>query len=417
MVAARADAATAQRIGEVSTDHAARIATGIEQLDLVLGGGLVPGAVVLMGGEPGAGKSTLVLQAAHAVAVQGRSVLYATGEESAEQVALRARRLRADAAGLLLAATTDVVQLAALVGEHQPSVVVVDSVQTMRHPDHDGIVGGTTQVRAAAALLTELAKRLGAAMILVGHVTKEGTLAGPRVLEHLVDVVCELDGDRHHAVRLLCATKNRYGAAGVVGCFEMTGAGLQSVRDASRLFVGDGAAGTPGVALTLAVHGNRPLACEVQALTVRSNLTHPRRVTSGLDPTRVDLILAVLERHADVRLADHDVYTSTIGGIRLADPAVDLALAVALASARLAVPAAAELVVLGELGLAGEVRRVAHTEQRLTEAARLGISRALLPAAYDGPDQGLRLLRAHDLPQALRAALPGGTFPRSEPGR
>ncbi len=262
-------------------------------------------------------------------------------------------------------------------------------------------------MRACAAALVAVAKARGMACVLVGHVTKDGQLAGPRALEHLVDTVCELDGDRHHALRLLRAVKNRYGPVGEVGCFEMTGSGLAAVVDAGRLFLGAAADGTPGVAATVALEGRRPLACEVQALVAPSTLTNPRRVASGLDCGRVDLLVAVLERRARLRLRDRDVYASTVGGLRLLEPAVDLALCLALASSRRDVAVPRTLVALAEVGLAGELRLVAQTERRLAEAARLGFQGALLPHAYDGNDSGLRLFRARDLSEALAAGLAG----------
>jgi DNA repair protein RadA/Sms len=392
-------------IAEVALDDAKRAPTGIPELDRVLGGGFVAGSVTLVGGEPGAGKSTLLLQAADALAGSGKTVLYVSAEESPGQVRLRGERLGALRPRLLLASETDLSAVLALVDAHAPDVLVLDSIQTVRDPETAGVAGSVGQVRACAAAVVAAAKARGMATILVGHVTKDGQLAGPRVLEHLVDTVCELGGDRHHALRLLRATKNRYGPAGEIGCFEMAGDGLRGVGDAGRLFLGEAPPGTSGVAVTLALEGQRPLACEVQALVAPTPLANPRRVASGLDLARLLLLLAVLDRRAGVALGGADVYVSSVGGVRLAEPAVDLALCLAVASAAGGAPVPRDLVVLGEVGLAGEVRLVAQTERRLAEAARLGFTAALVPAAYGGDDAGLALRRAHDLRTALDAGL------------
>ena len=361
---------------------------------------------MLLGGEPGAGKSTLLLQAAHSLAGRRRTVLYACAEESPSQVRLRAERLGALAEGVLISCEVDVATVLEQADACAPDLLVIDSIQTMRDPDVAGAPGGVTQVRECAARVVSAAKERGLATILVGHVTKDGQLAGPRTLEHLVDAVLELSGDRHHALRLLRAAKNRFGPVGEVGCFEMTGAGMEPVADAGRLFVGEAVPGTTGVVVTLALEGTRPLACEVQALVGDAEkLANPRRVASGLDPARLALLVAVLERHGKVKATDRDVYASTVGGLRLTEPALDLALCVALASSAEGRSTVPGLVALGEVGLAGEVRQVAQTERRLMEAARMGFETALLPAAYDGPASGLRLLRARDLRSALDLGL------------
>ena len=395
----------AQAIRTVALDSSDRAATGIGEFDRVLGGGLVPGSVTLLGGEPGAGKSTLLLQAADALAAGGRTVLYVSAEESLGQVRLRAERLNALSDGLLLANESEVPSILGLVDGHAPDVLIVDSIQTVRLPDVSGPAGGVTQVRDSAAVLVAAAKERGLATILVGHVTKDGQLAGPRVLEHLVDAVCEIEGDRHHALRLIRATKNRFGAVGEVGCFEMNDRGLVGVDDAGRMFVGDTPDGTTGVAVTIALEGRRPLACEVQALVAATSLSNPRRVASGLDSQRLSLLVAVLERRAGIDLSNRDVYASSVGGVRLTEPAVDLALCFAIASSRRELPVRAGQVLVGEVGLAGELRLVAQTERRLSEAARLGFSGAVVPAAYDGPAHGLRLQRARDLSNALDLGL------------
>ena len=408
--ASRVLAATARPavpIGEIPVDDDQRAATGIGELDRVLGGGLVPGSVTLVGGEPGAGKSTLLLQAAAALADRGASVLYVSAEESPSQVRMRAERLGALHPGVLLAAEVEIPAILSLLDLHKPDLLVLDSIQTVTDPDTAGTAGGVSQVRACAGAIVRACKDSGIAGVLVGHVTKEGQLAGPRTLEHLVDTVCELSGDRHHALRLLQAVKNRYGAVGEVGCFTMTGQGMIGVDEAGRLFVGEAPDGTTGVAVTLALEGRRPLACEVQALTVHTPSANPRRVASGLDGARLSLLLAVLEARTLIKVSDREVFASSVGGVRLSEPAVDLALALAVASSVQELPVPRRWVVLGEVGLAGELRLVAQTERRLQEAARLGFRGAILPAAYDGEDFGLRLHKAADLRGALRAGLGG----------
>jgi DNA repair protein RadA/Sms len=399
----------ARQIRTVALDATARASTGIGELDRVLGGGLVAGAVALLHGEPGAGKSTLLLQAADALARGGATVLYVSAEESPGQVRMRADRLDALSDGLLLASETDVQAVLGLIESHAPDVLIVDSVQTVRLPETPGAAGSVSQVRDCAAAIVASAKERGMATILVGHVTKDGQLAGPRVLEHLVDAVCEIEGDRHHALRLVRATKNRFGAVGEVGCFEMTEQGLVGVEDAGRLFVGDTPDGTTGVGVTIALEGRRPMACEVQALVNSTTLTNPRRVASGLDGQRLNLLVAVLQRRADVNLTGSDVYASSVGGVRLTEPAVDLALCLALASSAGERPVHAGIVALGEVGLAGELRLVGQIQRRLSEAARLGFTGAVVPAAYDGPAYGLRLNRARDLAGALAVGMTGGT--------
>jgi DNA repair protein RadA/Sms len=399
---------SARQIRTVPLDSEERAATGIGELDRVLGGGFVAGSVTLLHGEPGAGKSTLLLQAADALAQTGRTVLYVSAEESPGQVRLRADRLGALTDGLLLASETDVQAILGLVEAHGPDVLIVDSVQTVRLPESPGGAGSVTQVRDCAAALVSEAKASGIATVLVGHVTKDGQLAGPRVLEHLVDAVCEIEGDRHHSLRLVRATKNRFGSVGEVGCFEMTGDGLVAVDDAGRLFVGDAPEGTTGVAVTIALEGRRPMACEVQALVNATTLTNPRRIATGLDGQRVSVLVAVLQHRAGVTLTSSDVFASSVGGVRLTEPAVDLALCLAMASSCGNVPVVRGVVALGEVGLSGELRLVAQTQRRLSEAARLGFTGAVVPAAYDGPAYGLRLLRARDLAGALAVGLVGG---------
>jgi len=381
-------------------DHA-RQPSGIAELDRVLGGGFVPGSVVLVGGEPGAGKSTLLLQAGSALAAATGPVLYCSAEESAGQVRERADRLGTLHPDLLLACETDVTAIAALIEHHHPRACIVDSIQTVDHPEASGIAGGVAQVRECAAVLVRLAKRLQVTIVLVGHVTKDGQLAGPRILEHLVDTVVEFDGDRHHALRLLRAVKNRFGPVGEVGCFEMTADGLRSVSDAGRLFVGEAAPDAAGVATTLVLEGRRLLACEVQALVASTTLANPRRVASGLDGARLAVLTAVLQQRVGLRLLERDIYVASVGGLRITEPAADLALALAVASSERDRPLPPGVIAIGEVGLAGEIRQVARMTDRLAEAHRLGFSTALVPAAYDGRSAGMRLERVRDVHSAL----------------
>jgi len=400
-----APATPARRIAEVELDAARARPTGVDELDRVLGGGLVPGAVVLLAGEPGVGKSTLLLDVAARVA-GSRRVLYVTGEESAGQVRLRAERTGAVCQELYLAAESDLGAILGHLDAVAPDLLVVDSVQTMSAADVDGAPGGVTQTRAVTVALTGLAKERGLPVLLVGHVTKDGSIAGPRVLEHLVDVVLSFEGDKHSTLRMVRGVKNRFGPADEVGCFELHDGGIVGMPDPSGLFLARfGGPPVPGTAVTVVLDGRRPLPAEVQALVAGQDIPSPRRAVSGLDNARVAMILAVLERRAGVRLHDAEVYAATVGGMRIAEPAADLALAMAITSARRDVALPPDLVVLGEIGLAGEVRRVAGVDRRLAEAARLGFTRALVPpdAGGRGP-AGMRVQEVGDV-TALLAAL------------
>jgi DNA repair protein RadA/Sms len=383
-VAAGAPSSPARRIADVELDAARARPTGVAELDRVLGGGLVPGAVVLLAGEPGVGKSTLLLEVAAKAAATG-TVLYVTGEESAGQVRLRADRTNAVHGNLFLAAESDLGAVIAHLDAVQPKLLVVDSVQTMSTDTADGSAGGVTQVRAVTVALTALAKERGLPVLLVGHVTKDGSIAGPRVLEHVVDVVLAFEGDKHSTLRMVRGVKNRYGPADEVGCFELRDEGIAGMADPSGLFLARfGGPPVPGTAATVVMDGRRPLPAELQALVAGSGIASPRRAVSGLDSSRVAMLLAVLERRAGVTLHDAEVFAATVGGIRVVEPAADLALALAITSARRDVALPPDLVVIGEIGLAGEVRRVAGLERRLAEAARLGFSAALVP-----PDSGI----------------------------
>jgi len=377
---ARGPVTPAIPITEVAAQVGAHKPTGIDELDRVLGGGLVDGSVVLLAGEPGIGKSTLLLAVLAKLATEGR-VLYVCAEESREQVRLRAERLDALHPDLYLAAETDLGTVRELIEGMVPRVVVVDSVQTIADPELAGAPGGVGQVREVAAQLVRLAKELGIATFLVGQVTKDGLVAGPKTLEHLVDVVLSFEGDEHHALRLVRCTKNRFGPAHEVGCFEMTESGLQALADPSRLFLSARDADVPGVACTVSLEGRRPLVTEVQALVVPSGLAIPRRMAQDLDQGRLAILIAVLERRARVSFSGHDVFAATAGGVRLTEPAADLAVCMSLASAARDWRVPADMVAFGEVGLGGEVRLVPQLERRLAEAARLGFRRALVSTA------------------------------------
>jgi DNA repair protein RadA/Sms len=388
-------------------------ATGIGEFDRVLGGGIVPGSVILLAGEPGIGKSTLLLDVAARAARSGQRVLYATGEESAAQVKLRADRIGASAPGLYLAATADLAELLGHTDQVGAHLTIVDSVQTLSAEGVEGVPGGVAHVRGVTAELVAHAKARHLAVVLVGHVTKEGAVAGPRTLEHLVDVVCSFEGEAHGALRLLRATKNRYGSAEEVGCFELGESGLREVVDPSGLFTRPGDAAAPGSAIGLALEGRRPLAVEVQALVAPSTLPSPRRATSGIDASRLAMVLAVLQRRVKIGLASQDIYVSTVGGARVVEPALDLAIAVACAGARWDTPARPGTAVIGEVGLGGEVRPVRGVDRRVTEAARLGFTRvvvtsgtrAALAAAAIAPPASLEIEEVSDAAAAARHAL------------
>ena len=375
--------------------------TGIAELDRVLGGGLVAGSVTLLGGEPGIGKSTLLLQL---LAWWPGPTLYVSAEESAQQVRLRAERLGAVRPDLWLAAETSLDGVVNAVDRAEPALVVVDSIQTIADPSISSPAGSVTQVRACAQHLVGEAKRRNVAIVLVGHVTKDGALAGPRVLEHIVDTVLSFDGDRHHALRLLRAIKHRFGATEELGLFEMTAQGLVGVPDASKLLLADRRGAVPGSVVVPAMDGRRPLLVEVQALTVPVPFATPaRRNAQGVDGGRLALLLAVLERRAGVRVADQDVYASVVGGVRLHEPGTDLPLALAVASAVTDIPLPGHVVVTGEIGLGGEIRQVSHVKRRLAEAVRMGFERAIVPHAT--PDvAGMQLQRVHTLGEALIAS-------------
>ncbi len=388
-----------------------RTQVGIDELDRVLGGGLVAGSVVLLGGEPGIGKSTLLLQVAAGVA-GGAGVLYATGEESSGQVRLRAHRLGLTTGrvgdAVRVVAETGVGRIVDLARGERPGLLVVDSVQTVGSEELDGAPGSVGQVREVALRLMELAKGEGIPVVLAGHVTKDGTLAGPKTLEHLVDVVLSIEGDRSGSLRLLRTAKNRFGSTEEVGVFEMGERGLAQVPDPARAFLGEHDGPAPGSVPAPVLEGTRPLMVEVQALVAPTGAPSPRRTASGVDPNRLALLLAVLGRRAGIGLAGHDVYANLAGGLSVAEPGLDLPLALALASSFRDRPLVAGTGALGEVGLLGELRSVSGIERRLREAARLGFTRAVVPRAGGrAPDRvdGLEVVMAGSLAEAIRAAL------------
>jgi DNA repair protein RadA/Sms len=403
-VAAGAPSAPARPIGEVDVETARARRTGVSELDRVLGGGLVPGAVVLLAGEPGVGKSTLLLEVAYQWAKTVDRSLYVTGEESAGQVRLRAERTGNVHVRMYLAAESDLSAILGHVDDVKPGVLIVDSVQTMASPLVDGSPGGVTQVKAVTSGLVALAKERGLPVVLVGHVTKDGTVAGPRVLEHLVDVVLQFEGDKHSTLRMVRGIKNRFGAADEIGCFELVEEGIVGVPDPSGLFISQTAEPVPGTAITVAMEGKRPLLGEVQALVSSTSAPQPRRAVSGLDSARVAMVLAVLEKRGGLKLADKDVYVATVGGMKITEPGIDLALVLALTSSFGDVALSPRLVSVGEVGLAGEIRRVPSVGRRLAEAARLGFTHALVPPDSGKPPAGIRVLEVANVADALNAA-------------
>lgn len=397
--------AVARSIVEVAVDDATSRPTGVGEFDRVLGGGFVPGGVILLAGEPGVGKSTLLLEVAARTARDGIRTLYLTGEESVAQVRLRADRIGAVNAQLWLAAENDLGGALGQLDAVQPGLVVVDSVQTFASADVDGAAGGVTQVREVAHAMIRAAKQRGIAMVLVGHVTKDGSVAGPRLLEHLVDVVLTFDGDKHNSLRMIRATKNRFGPTDEVGCFELTESGIAELADPSGLFVSRHPEPVPGTCVTVTLEGRRPLVTEVQALVASTSQGNPRRTSTGVDAARVAMVIAVLAQRVRLPLANCETFAATVGGVQLREPAGDLAVALALASAASDLAIAADIVAIGEIGLAGEIRPVQGIERRLAEASRLGFRRALIPA-YDGriPDD-MRVLTVTDVQSALSTAL------------
>ncbi|MEE9264686.1 MAG: DNA repair protein RadA [Vicinamibacteria bacterium] len=395
---------------EVSSDAASRLATGIEEFDRVLGGGVVAGSVVLLGGDPGIGKSTLLLQVASRLAASTpdeRPVLYISGEESEQQIKLRGERLGVKAESLLLFSETNLDTIISELKRHEPSLVVLDSVQTVYSPRFSSAPGSVSQVREAAVELLYFAKSTGTPVFLIGHVTKEGNLAGPKALEHIVDTVLYFEGERHYSHRLVRATKNRYGAAGELGVFEMTGSGLEPVENPSGLFLSERPEKAPGSVVVCSLEGTRPLLVEIQALVSRSSFGYPRRVTLGIDSNRVALLLAVLEKRIGLQLSAEDVYVNVAGGLVVDEPVADLGLVAAVASSFKGRPVDSKTVLLGEVGLAGEVRAAQQVALRVKEAARLGFNKIILPTGNlplpdeAGADLDVELVGVRNVGEAL----------------
>ncbi len=392
-------------IGDVAADEAERIPTGVSELDRVLGGGLVPASLVLVGGEPGVGKSTLLLTALGAIARSGRRALLVTGEESVAQVSLRAARL-GGAESVEILAETELDIVCATLETERPDVCVIDSVQTLHAPALGSAPGSVAQVREAAGRLLRVAKEAGVATVLVGHVTKDGAVAGPRVLEHLVDCVLQFEGDRYHEHRVLRATKNRFGSTNELGIFEMTSAGLVGVPNPSELF-GTTHPGEVGAAVGCALEGTRPILLEVQALVAPTDLAMPRRVGTGVDPKRLAMIVAVLGRHAGVGLASADVFVNVAGGVRIEEPGADVAVGLAIASAARGVAVRERFAAFGEIGLTGRLRQASQAERRLEECAKLGITTVVAPEGTSARSS-LEVVCAETLRRAIAAGLDSG---------
>jgi DNA repair protein RadA/Sms len=397
------------RLVDVKAEEAERIPTGVAELDRVLGGGLVPASLVLVGGEPGVGKSTLLLSALASISKTRRAVLV-TGEESAAQVKLRAARL-GGAEQVEILAETELEAVCATLEQERPDVCVIDSVQTLYSSELGSAPGSVGQVREAAARLLRVAKESGVATILVGHVTKDGAVAGPRVLEHLVDCVLQFEGDRYHEHRVLRASKNRFGSTNELAVFEMTGTGLVGVPEPSELF-GRSVEGEIGAAVGCVLEGSRPLLLEIQALVAPTDLAMPRRVGTGVDPKRLAMIVAVLSRHARIALGQADVFVNVAGGVRIDEPGADLAIALAIVSAAKGAPVQPKTAAFGEIGLTGRLRPATQSERRLEECAKLGLVSAIAPAGT--PTRGkMRVLHAETLKQAAKAGIDAG---RAESG-
>ena len=401
----------AKPLSQVATSAFQRLSVPLQELNRVLGGGIVPGSVILIGGDPGIGKSTLLLQVTGLLAESGQRVLYVSGEESAQQIRLRADRLGIASDNLYVLAETNLSQVLGHIESMRPALAVVDSIQAVYLEDLTSSAGSVSQVRESASALLRLAKSTHIPILIVGHVTKTGTIAGPRVLEHIVDVVLYLEGERFHAYRLLRGVKNRFGSTDEVGVFEMGEAGLSEVSNPSQVFLAERLASAAGSAIAVTLEGTRPLLVEIQALTSTTSLNLPRRTPNGIDLNRLLLLTAVLSKRLGLSLANQDVFVNVVGGLRISEPAADLAVAVAIASSYRNIPVASDLAIVGEIGLSGELRSVRQIDKRLREAARLGFRRCLVPQILG--DQvhnaaGIQVVTARTVAEALQVALVAG---------
>lgn len=411
---------TAQSITALTVDNEPRRDTGLEELNRVLGGGLVPGSLVLVGGDPGIGKSTLLLQASYRLALNGHKVLYVSGEESVRQTKLRADRLGALHEQLYVATETNMPQIEQLAAEVKPALIVIDSIQTVSHPDVTSAPGSVAQVRECTAHLMRLAKSRGIAVIIVGHVTKEGAIAGPRLLEHMVDCVLYFEGERSSTYRIVRAVKNRFGSTNEIGLFEMKADGLVEVKNPSELFLSERSTGASGSVVVASLEGTRPVLVELQALVTPTAFASPRRVATGVDAHRVALLIAVLEKRLGLFLQNQDAYVNVAGGVRLDEPAIDLAIAVSIASSFREEMCSPRDVLIGEVGLTGEVRGVTRVEQRILEAAKLGFDRVVLPKKnLEGwlPPQGIELVGVETVEEAIDVVLRGARYAGRHTGR
>lgn len=395
----------AQPITEISAELAKHLSSGIKELDRVLGGGVVPGSAILLAGEPGVGKSTLLLEVAASWARMERSALIITAEESVGQVRQRAERTGALLDRLFLASENDLAAAIDIVDTVKPDLLIVDSLQTMHASDVEGVAGGVAHTKAVTSTLTSLAKLTGIPVIVVGHVTKEGTVAGPRTIEHLVDVVLNFEGDKHSSLRFLRGIKNRFGATDEVGCFEQTGHGIEEVADPSGLFIHHRTESVVGTAVTVAMDGRRAMLGEIQTLAIPVEMNFPKRYVTGIESSRLSMVLAVLARRGGHNLTRKEVYAATVGGMKIVEPAADLATTLALASTATETPLPHGLVVVGELGLGGEVRSVPQLTQRLNEAERLGFHTAIVPAGSGKHSSSIKIIEVRNLYQALEAAM------------
>lgn len=403
----------ARPISELESKDQPRISTQFTELDRVLGGGLVPGSLQLVGGDPGIGKSTLLLQVSHQLAQQGFKVLYISGEESARQIKLRATRLDIADPTLYVLSETNVQIIEQQIEELQPDMVVIDSIQTVYHPEVMSAPGSVAQVRESTGHFMRISKGKGISIFIVGHVTKQGSIAGPRLLEHMVDAVLYFEGERHHAYRILRSVKNRFGSTNEIGIFEMVEQGLQEVLNPSELFLSERSAhnnGTAGSAIVASMEGTRPVLVEIQALVTPTSYGTPRRMANGVDHNRISLLMAVLEKRVGLLLQNQDAYVNVVGGVRLDEPAIDLATAISIASSFKEKPTDPEAIIIGEVGLTGEVRGVSRIEQRLWEARKLGFKKAIIPAKnQEGIERidGLKITGVRTVTEAIQEAIGG----------